>query len=498
MLKVEEWIMIRHLLEKGFSKSAIAQELGIDRKTVRKYLKNKENPKYHRTQPYPSILDSFKEEILLKLGKYPKITAEKIYREIKPKGFSGSYRLIAEFVKGHRQSEEPQAFLRYETRPGEWAQVDWGEFGYIDYYGVKKKLYGFNMVLGYSRVQYTEFFISCNQQTLLRFHVHAFQYFGGIPEKILYDNPKAVVLEHIGDNIRWNPQFLDFASYYGFSPHACTPGKQGAHEKGKVERGIGYVRTSFFTGTQFNGLDDLNDKKDAWLDNIANKRIHGTTREVPFERLQGERKYLRCLPGKEYVIASTQPRNVQKDCYFCFGGNCYSVPWQYARKRVEVKALEKEIEVYFQGTLIAQHFICPFRGKYIRKDEHFRNLPRPENNRLKKYEDAFQEYGEAGKEFLRELVQAKVHSPFYHLNKIASLKEDYNPQMVAKALEHALRYKAFSYRTIRNILWQMARNNIGSTLKEVQITLCTRCEYELPDVEKRPLQYYDSLTKEGV
>ena len=222
MIKIGELMSIKTLHKQGISDRQIAKLLRISRNTVTKYIETDESPQYHRTEPYKSILDDFKEYLRDRLKIVPEITAERLHRELTERGYHGSYPTVVNWVRLHRPDATPEAFTRYETEPGEWAQVDWGEFGSLDHFGVKRKIYCFSYVLCFSRTQYIEFTLSCDLPALLRCHMNAFRYLGGVPQKILYDNMKSVVLEHIGDNIRFNERFLDFALHYGFIPKAAT------------------------------------------------------------------------------------------------------------------------------------------------------------------------------------------------------------------------------------------------------------------------------------
>jgi transposase len=109
--------------------------------------------------------------------------------------------------------------VRFETEPGEQAQVDWAHFGFIVHEGRRRPLYAFLMTLGWSRAMYVEFTVSADEGWFLRCHLHAFHYFGGIPEEVLHDNLKTAVLSREADGtIHWQPRYLDFAHYYGFTP----------------------------------------------------------------------------------------------------------------------------------------------------------------------------------------------------------------------------------------------------------------------------------------
>jgi hypothetical protein len=264
--------------------------------------------------------------------------------------------------------------VRFETLPGEQAQVDWGHFGFIEHHGRRRKLYGFVMTLGWSRASYLEFTISADAAWWLRCHVHAFRYFGGAPRVVLHDNLKTAVLDRDADGtIRWNRRYLDFADYYGFAPRACRPYR--AQTKGKVESGIRYVRGNFWPGLRFVDLADLNRQALDWLDFTANVRIHGTTGEVPFERLPLE--HLQSLVGKpDYNTSLMVFRRATKDCFVSYDGNYYSVPSEYARKTLKLKETEEGqlIVLNPQDHEIARHRVRNGHNQRIAVAAHYENI----------------------------------------------------------------------------------------------------------------------------
>ena len=151
------------------------------------------------------------------------------------------------------------------------------------------------MILGYSRMRYVEFTKRCDMHSFLRCMMNAFMYFGGIPKVVLTDRMKTVVLG-IGDNLkpRWHPRFEDFAASFGFIPKVCRVRRP--QTKGKVERLVHFVKQNFFPGRRFTDLEDLNRQARGWCDRV-NRRTHGTTGEIPIQRLQEEG--LKPLPPTE-------------------------------------------------------------------------------------------------------------------------------------------------------------------------------------------------------
>lgn len=251
--------MIHTLYEAGMRKSQIARKLSIDRKTVDKALSQGQVPEYHRPA-VPSKLDPYHNHIKVRLAKYPNLLASVLFQEVQQQGYNGSYDLVKRFVKQVRPPSPFPYTVRFETAPGEQAQVDWADFGRRAIGQETVHLYCFACTLGFSRALYLEFTTSQDLVTFAQCHINALRFFSGTPEEVLYDNVKTVVLSRTGNRAEWNQKFLDFARYYGFVPTLCEPGRK--ETKGKIERVIGYIRGSFFRGLEFSSLEELNAK--AW------------------------------------------------------------------------------------------------------------------------------------------------------------------------------------------------------------------------------------------
>lgn len=172
-------------------------------------------------------------------------------------GYQGKSTILRDFVRPHRQNPKKQATLRFETPPGKQAQMDWGYIGKIKVNEKEQDVYAFVMVLGYSRMKYVEFTTSMDLEILMKWHMNAFAYFNGVPEQILYDNMKTVVIKHTPVEIRFNRRFEDFLSYYGIVPKACKPYRP--QTKGKVENVVGYLKKNFMQRKHTFTLESLND-----------------------------------------------------------------------------------------------------------------------------------------------------------------------------------------------------------------------------------------------
>jgi transposase len=379
VLSVEDRFMIKELHRRGVSISDIARSTGHDRKTVRRLLEEPLVParpprraKTHKIDAYASYLEQ-----RITAGV---LNAQKLYLEIKAQGYTGKERRVRAFVQPFRQARRPQATVRFETEPGQQAQVDWAHFGLITVEGRKRRLYGFVMTLGWSRAMYLEFTLAVDEIAFLRCHQHAFAYFGGVPREILHDNLKTAVLGRAADGrIRWHPRYLDFAEYHGFTPRACQPYR--AQTKGKVESGIRYVRGNFWPGLQFTDLADLNLQARTWLNAVANVRLHGTTGEVPWLRLP--REGLLPLGGKPaYDTSVVSTRRSSLDCLICYGGNEYSVPAAHARQQLLVKETEQGdlIILTLPGEEIARHTLVAGPHQRIIIAAHYQSLIKPKQS----------------------------------------------------------------------------------------------------------------------
>jgi len=357
--------------QKGLSYSELGRKYNIDRRTAKKYAESESRPEYSLTDSKPSKLDPYKEQIVFWLEEAP-YSALRIWEKVKEQGFEGSYSVVKHFVRGKKEQLNEQATVRFETIPGQQGQVDWAFFEdfHVRENGEEKKLYCFLMILGYSRMWYIEFVTDMSTDTLIRCHVNAFRYFGGYPEEILYDNMKQVVIKRLmkQEESPLNRQFEDFAGFYGFKPILCRPYR--GQTKGKIERTVRYVRENLMVGIRYNGLNDLNGQAMAWC-NKVNAREHGTTGEIPFERMKRER--LNPLI-REYIIDKINLRRVGKDCLISYSGNQYSVPSEYAGKDVAVVALGNMLAAYHEGKQVALHRISYQKKDMVVNPVHYRKL----------------------------------------------------------------------------------------------------------------------------
>jgi len=302
MLVKEQCMEILILHKQGFSNRKIAKMLSISRNTVKKYLQSlSDNPSY-KVRPFKETkLGSYHHYLRQRVdAASPEwIPATVLFLELKKKGYQGGISQLREHLRQLKPIPKSDPVVRFETEPGEQMQVDWAEFKFA-----KVKLHAFVATLGYSRFSYVEFVDNEKIETLVACHQKAFEFFGGVPKIILYDNMKTIVIKRnaYGQGLhKFQEKLWDYAKHMGFLPRLCKPYR--AKTKGKVERFIGYLRFSFFNplAAQFKQselvLDILvaNIAVNDWLDTVANTRTHTGTKEQP------------CKLWAEIYITTTSP-----------------------------------------------------------------------------------------------------------------------------------------------------------------------------------------------
>jgi len=373
MLDMEEFFVLRDLFNQGWTISGIARETGHSRVTVRKYIHSQVPPAPEKRSKRPSKLDDYKEYIDQRLQEYP-LSAARIYREIQEQGFEGRYTIVKDYVRETRPKVGVPAVYRYETNPGVQAQVDWAECGYIEIDGSHRKLYCFTMVLGYSRMRYAEFTLRIDVHTLIQCQINAFQYFGGYPQEILYDNMKQIVLKRgpKSSDSDWNSKFEDFFTHYGFVPRLCRPYRP--QTKGKIENTVGFVKRDFFMGGKFRSFSDINSQLQAWLSRV-NSTVHGTTYEIPQDRFKEESLHLQNIDqAPPYYNVREETRKISRDAYISYLGNRYSVPYRFAGRTSILRISDTSFTVFFGSEEVCTHEILPGRGRVSRNKDHFKGL----------------------------------------------------------------------------------------------------------------------------
>jgi transposase len=370
-------MMILELHRQGLKVSAIARQLGIDRKTVRRYIaRGLEPPTYGPRPAQQRSTDPFLPYLRGRLTAFPGLTAVRLWRELRDRGYAGGYTAVKRAVRGVRPDPVASFEVRFETAPGEQAQVDLARFEveFTDEPGVKRIVWLFSLVLGYSRLIWGRFVVHQDMQSVLRCHIAALEAIGGAPREILYDRMKTAVIGEDPDGlVIYNRALLDLARHNGFQPRACRPYR--AKTKGKVERPFRYIREDFFLGASFRNLDDLNAQLRHWLDTVANPRVHATTQRVVNEVFAEEKPTLKPLPLAPYRAVLKLERRVSHEGMVSIGGNLYSVPDTTRRRVLDVHVLADAIQIFEDGMLVATHMPLEGRDQKRLDPAHRKILP---------------------------------------------------------------------------------------------------------------------------
>jgi hypothetical protein len=309
------------------------------------------------------------------------------------------------------------------------------------------------MVLAYSRKMYLEFTLAETMEHFLCCHQHAFEYFGGVVRQVWVDNCKVAVLSRGADSILFNPRYLDFANHYGFQIRAC--GVKKPHEKGRVENGVGYVKKNFLHGLELSDFKIVNPAARYWLDTVANVRVHGQTQKIPEELFAHEK--LKPLHPLAYESAIVDTARVNSQFRIKVDGNAYSVPCQYASSKLTLKRFADRLLVYDGVNLVAEHVRSYDRNQDYELPDHVQPLLLERKKaRDQKLFLRFLGLSSKAEEYYRQLQQRRLN-PKHHVQKIVALSELYGIDAVARAMEDAFTYQAFSCEYLANMLQQRQR-----------------------------------------
>jgi transposase len=346
-------------------------QLGIHHNTIKRVIAEE------GSSPAPvrrrRMVDPFLPFIEEMLRKYPQLTAKRLHCMVRERGYPGQGAQFRAVVSQLRGSFQPEPYLRLKTLPGEQAQVDWGHFGQLEVGRAVRPLMAFVMVLSYARAVFLKFFFSQALGNFLRGHQDAFAWFQGVPRVCLYDNLKSVVLERIGQAIRFNPQFMEFAGHCRFEPRPVAVAR--GNEKGRVERSVRYIRSSFFAARHFKDIEDLNRQALQWCEGEAlTRRWPEDHSRTVGEVFREEQPKLLPLPADEYPCEERCQVTVGKSPYVRFDLNDYSVPHTLVQKSLALRASPETVRILDGDQVIATHARCYDRGRQIEEPGHIEEL----------------------------------------------------------------------------------------------------------------------------
>ena len=359
-------------LARGEHVKTIARELGVDKKTIKRW---RQRGAWRARQPrvYVKAIDTHR-AFLERRGPEVGWNGVVLLRELRAQGFTGGYQQVQRALQPLRSTRRWAALatMRFETGPGEQAQADFGQLG-VWIGDVETPVHFFVFTLGFSRRAVAYAYRNERLDTLLDGHERAFRHFGGVPLTCLYDNPRTITLGRSAGQVLWHPRFEDFARYYGFTPRACQPYR--ARTKGKVESGVKYVKQNALAGRRFAHWAALEAWLEEWAATVADVRVHGTTHERPLDRFA--RETLTPLTGHPpYHYAVPRRRVVATDALVSIAAGRYSVPVRYVGQMVDVRETATHYVIVVGETCIAQHAKAG-RHAVVMEPGHYQGLLRP-------------------------------------------------------------------------------------------------------------------------
>ena len=367
--------ILRYHFVEHWRVGTIARQLGVHHSTVERVLGEAGVERERRRPRRPSKLDPYIAFITETLERFPTLTAARLFDMVKARGYPGGPDHFRHRIAQMRPRRPREAYLRLRTLAGEQAQVDWAHFGKLTIGRAERPLMAFVLVLSYSRYPFLRFSLGASLAHLIRGHVEAFSALGGTARVLLYDNMKSVVLERRGDAIRFHPTLLELAAHYRFEPRPVAPAR--GNEKGRVERLIRFVRSSFFAARRFRDLDDLNDQADEWCSTRAAERpCPEDPQRTVADVFAEERAHLIELPDNPFPCEERVDVQVGKTPYVRFDGNDYSVPHRHVGRTLAVSATLDTVRILDAATVLATHRRSFDRGSQVEDPAHIEALAR--------------------------------------------------------------------------------------------------------------------------
>jgi len=458
-MNVGLWAEIRRLTEvEKLSQRAIARRLHCCTKTVSKALAMEQPPTQTPAKASCSILDPYRDRIDAIIERYPELSAVRVLEEISKgdDGYRGGISLVRRYLRQIRPVRG-RIYQEVHYEPGQAMQVDWGECGRVMIGNTSRRVSVLVATLCFSRFGYIEFSLSESKAAFYRTLVHALEFYGGSPRKIIFDNLKAAVLNGSGRHACMHPEFLAFCGHFCMEPIACA--RRDPESKGIAEASVRYVKHNALQGRdeELSRWEDYAKLATYWLHEVANVRIHETTKERPVDRLDKERHLLRPLPAIAFDTDEIVSAVVTPHARIHFDGNRYSVPPDLARKTVMIRADATHVRVFYQGTEMACHRRCYERGQLVLQVDHqLEALKRRNRVRASHVEQTFDALGPRAQEFHLELRKRPVKTTV-HLRRLLNLVRLYGREEVLAAIERAVEYQTYDAAYVETLLLQERR-----------------------------------------
>ncbi len=457
-MKIFLWAEIRRLHEiERLSDRAIARHLHCCTKTVAKAWKLTQPPT-EKPKPRESILAPHQARIDALIAKYPDLSAVRVLEEISKgqEGYRGKIGVVREYLRRIRP-HGGRVYQEVFYEPGEAMQVDWGTCGRLQIGQTLRRVSVLVAVLCYSRMIYIEFCLSQRKAEFYRALVHALEFFGGSPLKIILDNLKAAVINGSGRHACLHPEFLALCGHFCMEPIACA--RRDPESKGRVEAGVKYVKQNALAGRseELTTWEAYQRLAVSWRDETANVREHGTTKEPPRDRFPKERALLRALPPFPFDTDEILSAEVSSHARVRYDGNRYSVPPALIGKTVMLRANATGLRVLYQGEVIACHQRCYEKGQVRIQDEHrLAALKARRRGQARQFEEEFDALGPEARTFHLKLLELPVKTAV-HLRRLLALVRLYGRNDVLAAIRQALAYQTCDAAYVETLVHQERR-----------------------------------------
>lgn len=509
MVDTEMYSEIQQRKRAGYSQRAVARELDIDRKTIRRYWEMTED-QYAQylldSRNRTKILDPYRDFIVEQIEEYPEITSAIIDGKLRMTyaDFEPSYRSVRLYVAklreelGMPQMRTVRQFSEVaELPPGVQAQVDMGEQKLPDMYGNRVKVYIFAMVMSHSRKRYAimqdhKF----NAQEFIAAHDMAFRYFGGRTTEIVYDQDRVMAVSENAGDLMLTEVFETYARYAGFTIHLC----RGAdpQSKGKIERVVGYIKNNYLSCRKYCGISELNSGLMTWLDRVANAKVHDTTKMIPNRVFIEEIRHLKPVPTLSAPLAP-KTAAVRKTNVVHYLQNRYEVPkgtyFPGRMARIEADAQAGRVSFYDakNGELLARHNISYSKGRFISLPKNGERFKAVKYEALKaKVTQAFADMPGA-EAFVSKIIELYPRYIRDQLSIISKCQERYEPSELERALGYCKERELWSANDFRDTLDYFRQTEPLPALRPLELPV----KYSVVRAEIRPVSAYTAMMNGG-
>jgi transposase len=460
--------MLRRL-RAGDTDRRIARELGVSRRTVKKYRERAEEAGWLSQEQLvpPEVLEEALRQVeerfspvsgvepwreLVEAKRADGVEIQALLGLLRERGYAGSYSSLRRFVS-RLEKKQPEVYIRVETAPGEEVQVDFGYAGF--FYDPQshrvRKAWVFVMTLSFSRHQYAEIVFDQKVETWVELHVRGFEWFGGSVKRVVLDNLKSGIVKAVIHDQEAQRSYRELAEHYGFLISPCRP--YAPHHKGKVESGVRYVKRNALAGREFKDIHEANAHLLRWIQQTAGTRVHGTTQEPPLARFEREQEELQPLPVGRYEVVVWKKATLHPDCHVVFDYSYYSAPHRLVGEKLWLRATPRRVEVYYRYERLATHVRATQRGTRRTLPEH---LPPdklagllPEPVRLRAMAS---EVGPFTGEFIERLLGERPLDRLRGAQGVLKLRHRYGSARLEGACRRALAFDELRYHTVKDIL----------------------------------------------